>query len=66
MAFSRTPCGNEDCCCHIPTLTDPKQALEFLAGRMAFAGMTKSVAESYAQDLEEILAKYEITFQEKP
>lgn len=65
MAFQKNPCGDPDCGCHLPTLKDPVQALEFLSGRMKFAGLGEVVARSYADDIDEILKKYNITFTEK-
>lgn len=56
----RTPCGDPNCGCHLPTLTDPLQAVYFLCGRMRYAGIAASVAESYAQDLEDILHRHGI------
>jgi hypothetical protein len=49
-----------DCGCNVPTFTEPLEALEFLAGRMEFAGAGEAVAESYARDLRKILASTNI------
>lgn len=65
MAFNKKPCRDPECGCHLPTLTDPVQALEFLQGRMEFAGVGEAVARSYADDLANILSRYEISFKEK-
>ena len=63
--MARKGCGDPECGCDQPTLTDPKQALEFLRGRMKFAGISEGVARSYAQDLDDILEKFDITFKVK-
>jgi hypothetical protein len=45
------------CGCNKPTFTEPMEALEFLAGRMEFAGIGSAVADSYARDIRKILHK---------
>lgn len=61
----RSECNDPTCGCHLPTLQDPVQALEFLLGRFRFAGVAEGVAERYADDIEEILKDYEITFKKR-
>ena len=39
-----------------PTFTDQRQALEFLAGRMEFAGIADAAARAYAKELRRLLA----------
>jgi hypothetical protein len=58
-------CDDPNCGCDTPALHDPVQALEFLAGRMEFAGVSEGVAKWYAQDIRDILEKFDITFTEK-
>jgi hypothetical protein len=46
-----------DCGCMTPSATDAIGMLEFLAGRFENAGVGSAVAESYARDIRNILAK---------
>ena len=48
-------CDDPECGCKEPTFTEPMEAIEFLAGRMEFAGVAEGVAKSYARDLRAIL-----------
>ena len=57
MAFQKAPCGNPECGCHEPAFTEPLEAIEFLAGRMAYAGVSDGVAKSYSDDLYAILER---------
>ena len=45
---------NEDCNCGCdePVATTPKDMLEFLAGRLEYAGVADVVAKSYARDIQ--------------
>ncbi len=47
-----------DCGCNEPVATNPKEMLEFLAGRMEYAGIAHAVALGYARDIRKILKEY--------
>lgn len=47
------PC---DCDCTSPAFTEPMEALRFLSARFKHAGVSEAVAESYARDIDAILA----------
>lgn len=47
-----------DCGCNDPCFTTPQKALEFLANRFEFAGVSEGVALMYARDIRKILAEY--------
>lgn len=60
MSQTQTPvavCTDPDCGCQTPAFTEPMEAIEFLAGRMRFAGVSTGVALAYANDLDAILAR---------
>ena len=51
-------CTDPECGCKDPVATNPKDMLEFLAGRFEFAGVSHGVALSYAQDIRMILKEH--------
>jgi hypothetical protein len=53
---SRGLCGDPLCGCGTPTFATVHDALDFLAGRFRFAGVADGVAQSYAKDIDLILA----------
>lgn len=56
----RKYCGDPQCGCSTPAFSKPREALWFLQGRMAYAGVGEAVAKSYSEDLEEILLEYPV------
>lgn len=61
MAIVKPGC---DCGCNTPVATTPKGMLEFLAGRMEFAGVSDGVARLYAEDIRSILANMDPQYPE--
>jgi hypothetical protein len=49
---------NCDCGCNDPVATTPQEMLEFLAGRLEYAGVADVVAKSYARDIRLILKEH--------
>jgi hypothetical protein len=47
-----------DCGCNDPVATTPQEMLEFLAGRLEYAGVADVVAKSYARDIRLILKEH--------
>lgn len=47
-----------DCGCNDPVAETPEEMLRFLAHRLEYAGVSESVAGTYARDIRYVLEKY--------